>query len=107
VTGRIAIAILGLMAGVAGVCVVRSYRFLVVLRRDHFHIWEALCRPSPWLSRLEDVTAVQRFLLKRQYRELTDVALVRSAERLRLLTILTYGLAATALIAATIAKAVG
>jgi len=85
-----------------GMLIVGDYRFVVALRRSHPRAWEALGRPSPWFSRVEDVGAVHSFLHQRDYAELGDAALIRLGDRLRALTIVTCVLGVAALVLATL-----
>lgn len=87
--------------------IIGDYRLVTSLRRRHRAVWERLGGPSPWFSRLEDVSAVHRFLHERAYTALDDPALVRACDRLRVLTLVTCVLAVAALAVATIARRIG
>ena len=103
---------LGLAAAVAGsvlsiavtALVVGDYRLVTRLRRDHAAVWQALGSPSPWFTKFEDLTAINRFLAQRRYEDLSDPELIGLARRLRLLTSLVYWLAAITLILLGIAR---
>src|SRR5262245_43652484 len=93
----IAFALLGALVVSIGFLIAGDFRLVVALRRDHPEIWEKLGRPSPWFNRFEEVASVHRFLQQRAYRATGDVRLIRLCDRLRLLTIVTCILAASAM----------
>jgi hypothetical protein len=92
------------LALVVGSLIVADYRLIVRLRRDHRAIWEGIGSPSPLLSRIEEVSAVHRFLSGRHYAVIDDRELVALAERARVLTTAAYIAAAAAFVTLTLAK---
>lgn len=100
-TAAVALLFAAFVASATGL-IVGDSRLVLALRRNHPRVWEALGRPSPWFSRVEDVGAVHRFLHQRAYVALGDAALIRLGDRLRALTIVTgvLGIATLALAAA-------
>jgi hypothetical protein len=85
------------------VLIVGEYRLVTGLRRAHPDVWERLGKPSPWFTQFGHALRVQSFLMDREYASIPDEQLSRVCERLRGLTISVYALAATALLAATLA----
>ena len=76
-----------------------DYQLVVRLRRDHSAIWRSLGSPSPWFTKFEHLSAMNRFLGERQYEALNDATLSALSAGLRLLTRLVYYVAATTLLA--------
>ncbi|MFL5595153.1 MAG: hypothetical protein ACJ785_11150 [Gemmatimonadaceae bacterium] len=74
--------------------IVGDYQLVVRLRENHRKAWEKLGSPSPWFTRLEDLTSVYRFLVARDDRQLGDAQLSALADRIRLLTYAVYALTA-------------
>ena len=81
-----------------------EYRFVQELRRQHPVTWQNIGSPSPWFSRLQDVTAVSRFLSRRGYEHLDDPALAILGHRLRILTSIVYGFVAATLLLLMLAR---
>jgi len=77
---------------------VGDYRFVAQLRRSHPAAWQSLGSPSPWFTKLNDLTTVNDYLARRGYLVLPDPDLIKLGNHLRLLTHLVYWLAGITLL---------